>query len=52
MGKFVKIQYTEEQFDKIMQEYGLYNFIDDVREMSLKMLEEKTETRKNGRKQY
>lgn len=48
--KYVKIQFSEDEFDKIMQ-YGLHDIVYFGHEKIVEFLN-KMETRYNGRKQY
>ena len=52
MTKFVKIQFSEEEFDEIMQ-YGIYDIVFFGHEKIIEEIRNKKETRQNGsRKQY
>ncbi len=54
MTKFVKIQFSEEEFDEIMQ-YGLYDIVFVGHEKIMEHIRNKRETRYNGnnnRKQW
>jgi hypothetical protein len=49
--KYVKIQFTEEEFDEIMR-YGIFDIAHEFHEKIMEHIRQK-ETRKNGnRKQY